>query len=576
MRSDGLGKPTTEYSRHESGPSAQPERLWLPRFGRFEGGRNSRRETATHQLPLTIAVVIIAVTAAFLNPDLLLNGLFLAGLFLTLALFAACFLIPWGRLPLGAMLAIPILDFVAILLCRNGAVDVVPGLGALAAFPVVWLAASGLMPLLSAIVSFVGPFLIVLFPYVLDSSTTYASLVDTLLLPTMTLALFLLLRVLTLQMRMQRLELQQKADEVLALEAQSGDRERLLAAILDTVDVGVVAVDTGGKTLLSNRQQQLFQQGASSQDDEDIRFFRSKGSAPLPESLHPMRRAAEGESFSNNLLWLGDGDSQRAVSTAARPMTGGDGGFTGSVVVFTDVTDLVAALTVKEDFVANVTHEFSTPLTSILGHLDLVLESPDVLTPHTRESLAISRRNAERLSLLVSDLLSAASASISLHAKPTELTALLTSRIRSARTHATNAGITLVSEVPQCLWAIADPMRMGQVVDNLLSNAIKYSPDGGAVTVRAHAGKGKVLLEVEDCGIGMTPDETALIYGRFFRARSARESAIPGVGLGLAITKAIVEGHGGTIHCSSSPGTGTKFTVSLPTSIAQAPAVVVG
>ncbi|MBG6179723.1 sensor histidine kinase [Arthrobacter sp. CAN_A1] len=550
-----------------------PERFPLPGTVRFERRFGLRGRAAMYQLPLTVAVAFIAGTAPLLNPDLLQSPLFIAGILMHLVLFAAFLVIPWQSLPKGALLAIPILDFVAIGLCRNGAVDILPGLGALAAFPVIWLAASGLMPVISGILSFVGPFLIVVFPQLLDFTTTYSLLVETLLLPTMALSLFLIMRVFGLQVRMQRLELDRKAAEVLALEAEVSGRERLLTAILDTVDVGVLAIDTEGRKLLTNRQQQLFQQTAASPEDGDeLRFSGSKGSTPLPEALHPIRRAIDGQSFSNNLLWLGDIRSQRAVSTAARPMTNPAGEFTGSVIVFNDVTDLVKALTVKEDFVSNVTHEFSTPLTSILGHLDLVLESMVTLTPATRESLTVVRRNAERLSILVSDLLSAASASMNLHAKPTELAGLLTARLRSARTHAENAGITLVSEVPDRLWAIADPLRMGQVVDNLLSNAIKYSPDGGDVTIRARAAKDCIQLEVEDSGIGMTQDETDLIYGRFFRANSARESAIPGVGLGLAITKAIVEGHGGTIRCASSPGAGTTFTVTLPTSVSRAPA----
>ncbi|WP_253908066.1 ATP-binding protein [Arthrobacter sp. H20] len=548
-----------------------PERLWPLGTGRFERHLGLRGKAAMYQLPLSAVIFVIAATAPLVNPELLQSGLFLSGLLLHIVLFASCLLIPWERLPTGAVLVIPLVDFIAIGLCRNGAVEILPGMGALAAFPVIWLAVSGQLPVTATILSFAGPYLIVLFPHLLNSSLAGARIVETLLLPTMMLAIFLTMRILTLRVRLERRELHRKAEEVLALEAEGTERERLLAAILDTLDVGVVAVDTEGRTLLSNRQQQLFHEAADMHDDgHELRLSCSKGSTPLPPSQHPIRRAINGESFSNNLVWLGQGGSQRAVSTAAQPMTGSRGEFAGAVIVFNDVTDLVTALTVKEDFVSNVTHEFSTPLTSILGHLDLVLESPDTLTSATRESLGVARRNAERLSTLVSDLLCAVSASMNLHAKPTELSGLLTSRLRSARTHAEDAGVNLVSEFPERLWAIADPLRMGQVVDNLLSNAIKYSPDGGDVTVRARENKGSVLLEVEDRGIGMTTLETGLIYGRFFRAHSARESAIPGVGLGLAITKAIVEGHGGTIHCASSLGSGTTFTVTLPTAVSRA------
>jgi signal transduction histidine kinase len=114
------------------------------------------------------------------------------------------------------------------------------------------------------------------------------------------------------------------------------------------------------------------------------------------------------------------------------------------------------------------------------------------------------------------------------------------------------------------LWADVDPLRIGQVLDNLVSNAIKYSTAGGAVKVSARAEDGRVLLQVEDSGIGMTAADAGQIFTRFFRSPAVREGSIPGAGLGLSITKAIIEGHGGTISCSTLPGQGTTFTVELP------------
>ncbi len=101
-------------------------------------------------------------------------------------------------------------------------------------------------------------------------------------------------------------------------------------------------------------------------------------------------------------------------------------------------------------------------------------------------------------------------------------------------------------DLPDPLWADVDPLRISQALDNLVSNAIKYSPDGGTVHVSASTAEGLVLLHVEDAGMGMTAADAERIFTRFFRSPAVREGPIPGAGLGLSITKAIIEGHGGS------------------------------
>jgi two-component system, OmpR family, phosphate regulon sensor histidine kinase PhoR len=111
---------------------------------------------------------------------------------------------------------------------------------------------------------------------------------------------------------------------------------------------------------------------------------------------------------------------------------------------------------------------------------------------------------------------------------------------------------------------LIDPDRMSQVMDNLLSNAIKYSPAGGRVIVRTLTTEDCVGFEVEDHGMGIAEEDLSGVFTKFFRTPTVRKAAIPGVGLGLVITKAIVEAHGGTINFTSELGKGTKFTVLLP------------
>jgi hypothetical protein len=111
---------------------------------------------------------------------------------------------------------------------------------------------------------------------------------------------------------------------------------------------------------------------------------------------------------------------------------------------------------------------------------------------------------------------------------------------------------------------VGDPDRLGQALDNLISNALKFTPSGGSVEIRLRAEEGLAVLEVEDTGLGIPEKEQERLFERFFRSSNAIESAIPGTGLGLTITKAIVERHGGTIEVESAANTGTTVRVWLP------------
>ena len=127
------------------------------------------------------------------------------------------------------------------------------------------------------------------------------------------------------------------------------------------------------------------------------------------------------------------------------------------------------------------------------------------------------------------------------------------------------AGLSVVRTLPDHpVWVWADGRRLWRVLDNLLSNAVKYSPDGGQVLLRARRTDTQTCIEVADSGIGMTEAEQGEVFTKFFRSGTARKAAIPGVGLGLVISRKIVEEHGGTITLRSEAGKGTVFTATLP------------
>jgi len=230
----------------------------------------------------------------------------------------------------------------------------------------------------------------------------------------------------------------------------------------------------------------------------------------------------------------------------------------------------------REEFVGVVSHELRTPLTSILGYIELIREDVHGLGPDQQAYFDIVKRNANRLLSLVSDLLLVAEAdggSLRLDLQQVDLETLLRDGVAAARVAADRKAISLtLSAVPARVHG--DPLRLAQMLDNVVSNAIKYTPDGGRVAVTATVHDDGVLLEVRDSGVGIAPADSERIFERFFRARTDAQDTVTGAGLGLAITKAIVDAHGGTIGVESRVGEGTSFRIVLPAAPSGVPALV--
>jgi signal transduction histidine kinase len=545
------------------------ERLLQRGAARYFRRSGRRIQVALCQLPLTLIVVAMAVATPFAWPTLLNNPVYISGIVLHCILFIGCFFVPWERLNPSAYLVVPVLDLLAIWLSRNGAGTVLPGLVTLAIFPVIWLSASGLLTRTSLILSFVGPLLIMIPPLLGKlPNITASDVTPVVLFPLMMLAVALAIRFTTENMQLQQRQLQEKDKELRGALAATRDREKLLLTVFDATDVGIAAVDSSGHFLVSNDRQRHFREVTHADptvpgQGHQLIFGQDRRTL-LPPEKRPISRAIAGESFADYLVWAGEGAEQRAVSTAARPLVSEDGHLTGAVVVYSDVTGLVEALAANEELVSNVSHEFRTPLNSILGNVDLVLEDEEGTSPLSAKRLEVVQRNSERLLALVSDLMLSASSALKVYPKRTDLASLVESSIGSARAQADLSNISFVADVPSPLWAYADPLRIGQALDNLVSNAIKYSPGGGMVSISAQGTDEWIKLRVKDTGMGMSPEDSAKVFSRFFRSESAREAAITGAGLGLSITKTIVELHGGDISCESSPGEGTTFTLTLP------------
>jgi signal transduction histidine kinase len=152
-----------------------------------------------------------------------------------------------------------------------------------------------------------------------------------------------------------------------------------------------------------------------------------------------------------------------------------------------------------------------------------------------------------------------------------ELSTVVAEAVEAARPRARDRDIALELDAGRLPATSGDAGRIAQAIDNLISNAIKFTPDGGRVEVELGRASGDALITVRDTGVGISADEQGLLFERFFRSQSAHAGAIPGVGLGLTIVKAIVDGHGGSIEVDSEPGAGTTFSIRLPLRPPEAP-----
>jgi len=241
----------------------------------------------------------------------------------------------------------------------------------------------------------------------------------------------------------------------------------------------------------------------------------------------------------------------------------------GYIFVATDVTQALEVSRLKDEFVGLISHELRTPLSSILGYLELMRDDEDnPLSDEQVQYLGVAERNAHRLLRLVGDLLFTAqvgSSSFTLDTTSLEVEPIVANSVESAGPNAATAGVTM-SFIPadEQITVLGDAQRLGQACDNLISNAIKFTPRGGTVSVGLTLEEGKAVITVRDTGMGIPEEELDQLFARFFRASTATRAAVPGVGLGLSITKAIVVAHLGELDVQSEVGVGTSFILRIP------------
>jgi two-component system phosphate regulon sensor histidine kinase PhoR len=330
---------------------------------------------------------------------------------------------------------------------------------------------------------------------------------------------------------------------------------------LDSLSEGVLTLDGDGKVLLVNPALAalLNRPPAEAVGKALWESLRHREVGEMVDRL-----MAGGEAESREMSFDGDRERHFIVRGSRLP----DAGPARVVIGFSDITHVRRLENMRKEFVANVSHELKTPLTALRAALETLLDGALADPAHARDFLQTAQEEAERLQNLIEDLLVLSrlerpgareeSAACSLHEAARRVRAAL-------EPLAAKAGVTTAIELPETsLRLAASSEEITQILTNLLDNAIKFNRSGGRVTLRARTDGARAVIDVEDTGPGISPEDQPRIFERFFRADKSRSGERPGTGLGLSIVKHIVENRQGSVHVESVPGQGSTFRVSLP------------
>ena len=338
-------------------------------------------------------------------------------------------------------------------------------------------------------------------------------------------------------------------DELRARLSELGRERDEMQALIDAMAEGVIALTEDARILRTNRAARAL-----------LNLPLTSAFAPVGAMVrHPVLRDLLEGSVVQPFRAREVGMGERHLIVSARLLDQG-----GSVVTFLDVSEMRRLEQVRRDFVANASHELKTPLTTIRGFAETLLEDdpPDALR---KEFLAAIRDNTLRLQRMVEDLLDLSrleSGAWSARRQAIDIEEVVAESWADFAERAQGAGVRFVVEGSGT--ALADEQGLRQVFRNLFENALRYTPRGGAITVRTEARGDRIRVEVIDTGAGIPSNSLPRIFERFYRADSARARTEGGTGLGLAIVRHMVVAMGGEVGAESELGQGTTIWFTLP------------
>jgi len=341
------------------------------------------------------------------------------------------------------------------------------------------------------------------------------------------------------------------------------ENNKLLAILAGMVE-GVVAVDKN-ETIIHLNEAARRILGISPDQDIHRRIWETTHSQ---EFCQIFSEALNEETEIRKKLKVVTSSTNQLVEVHASPFRDGSGELVGAVAVLHDVSELERLETIRQDFVANVSHELKTPITAIRGLVEMMIQDENMPMENQRSFLKKTMNQTIRLSNIVTDLLALSrleSAGMDLIREPIDLRDVVDGSLQALLPVSEDRNISIETEISkEPVEILGDREALFQSVNNLIDNAIKYNSKNGKIWLRLHEEGKNAVMEVQDSGIGIEPLEQHRIFERFYRVDKARSTQAGGTGLGLSIVKHTVLAHGGQLSVESIPGSGSTFQISIP------------
>jgi two-component system, OmpR family, phosphate regulon sensor histidine kinase PhoR len=348
-------------------------------------------------------------------------------------------------------------------------------------------------------------------------------------------------------------------EKIKTIVSQRNEQEAILSSMIE----GVLAIDNKERLLNCNR---TAAEMVGFEREQAIGKYIQEAIRNTSLQKFVSRALASREPLEDEIVM--ESGRERIFQAHGTSLKASDGNTLGALVVLNDITRLRQLEGIRRDFVANVSHELKTPITSIKGFVETLQSGAIENAADSERFLGIVSRQVDRLNSIIDDLLAlskieqdAERADIDL--LPGKIKQVLSSAIAACRGKADEKSISLTLECDEDITANINDLLLEQAVVNLIDNAIKYTNNGGSIEVICKLNDGKVLISVRDNGCGIEKIHLPRLFERFYRVDKARSRAQGGTGLGLAIVKHIVLAHGGKVGVESTPGKGSIFTVSL-------------
>ncbi|WP_347549330.1 ATP-binding protein [Pseudalkalibacillus hwajinpoensis] len=339
-------------------------------------------------------------------------------------------------------------------------------------------------------------------------------------------------------------------------------QQNRLMTLIENMDSGLVLIDPKGYINLVNRfYKETFQ--VDSDDYLDVLYYEA---LPYQEIVRLVEETLLTEQTVRKQVELQVGIEMRHFDVSGAPILDQDNKLKGVVLVFHDITELKKLEQMRKDFVANVSHELKTPVTSLKGFAETLLDGAMENQAFRTRFLNIILDESDRLQSLIQDLLDLSKMEqkhFSLNWQDVELKELIADCILLTQSKAEKKSIEVTVDYDGDLKVKGDSNRLKQVFLNLIANSLTYTPEKGKVAISVKEKSGAVAFVISDNGIGIKKEELPRIFERFYRVDKARSRNSGGTGLGLAIVKHLVEAHNGKIEVESEVGQGTTFKITL-------------